>query len=544
MSIYVVPEPRTLVFNGRWLSFDGFENLPEFLMREFGVKRGRWKIMEVEEGETGVRVGEGEVEIWGDKRICYATLLQLIRQGRGRIPEVEVHEELRFRFRGYHLDIARGGVPRLEAFKSLLRWLFLLKYNYLALYLEDLFPWRKHPQIGRLRGRLEEEELREIIGYGEKLGIEVFPSLELSGHMENILTLPEFRAYSEWHNPREGCLALGDEAARNFAYDLLREALEFFPSRHIHLGGDETWALGRGRSLNMTWRFEGPTLYEGHHRRMIEMSKEAGKEPILWGDMISGVYLKEEGAAWRNLMESPILREAIISNWDYSPSPEEYFRGRIRMLKEKGLRQLASPGLSNWNRYYPNYHTALENMRYFLSAAKKENLEGFLITAWGDDGEECLYSLLEPLILAAMELAEGRGGWEDKWMALSGEDEETLKARKLFGTPQVSDMLKHVVFRDTVFHKMSPAEREELRERWEAVLREIKDTPLPMDLSLIRRLLEVGVRVLRGEAGASDYIMLSNLYSKLWMEERKPEGLSGIVERFWGSAGRIDLKLP
>lgn len=36
-----------------------------------------------------------------------------------------------------------------------------------------------------------------MIEYGERLGVEVLPSLELSGHMENILTLPEFKAYSE-----------------------------------------------------------------------------------------------------------------------------------------------------------------------------------------------------------------------------------------------------------------------------------------------------------------------------------------------------------
>lgn len=73
---------------------------------------------------------------------------------------------------------------------------------------------------------------------------------------------------------------------------------------------------------------------------------------------------------------------------------------------------------------------------------------------------------------------------------------------------------------------------------------EVEGTPLPEDLSFIRRMLEVGVRVLRGEATASDYLTLSNLYSQLWLKERKPEGLGRIIERFWGAAGREDLHLP
>jgi hypothetical protein len=38
--------------------------------------------------------------------------------------------------------------------------------------------------------------------------------------------------------------------------------------------------------------------------------------------------------------------------------------------------------------------------------------------------------------------------------------------------------------------------------------------------------------------------MLSNLYSKLWLRERKAEGLETVVGRFWGAAGKEDMELP
>jgi len=541
--ILIVPEPKKIEFTGRWFRFDGFENLPEFLAREFNISKGRWRIVREDLSGNGVEVKENEVHFWGEDSVGYATILQLTMQKKGFMPEVKVEEEFSFRFRGYHLDIARGGVPKVETFKRILRWLFLLKYNHLAIYLEDLFPWKRYPTIGRHRGRLKEEELKEIIDYGKNLGIEVFPSLELSGHMEQILTLPEFRRLSEWHNPAEGCLDLSNEEAKRFTYELLEEAVNFFPSRYIHIGGDETWALGRGRSLNKTWRFEGPELYEAHHAKMIEIVREKGKVPILWGDMISGMYRREDGERWASLLKSSIWQSAVIANWDYSTHPKSHFKDKIRLLKDLGLEQIACPGLANWNRYYPNFPVAIKNLENFLAAAKEEKTLGFLVTAWGDDGEECLFSFLEPLILASMEIAEGNGSWEEKWLTLSGESESLLDARKALGESEIVESMKHILFADLRFHRLSEDERGALYSMIEKVLKRVKDVNLPEDLNFIRMCLEVCLRRLKGEATASDYITLASIYARLWLAERKPEGLERVISRFWGSAGRIDLNL-
>ena len=154
MKPVVVPEPVKLEYRGRWLDFDGFANLDEFLMKEVGVPKGSWKIKEVSGEGSGVDVKEGYVEVWGDPQVWKATLLQLVIQGRCcKIPDVRVEEKLKFEFRGFHLDVARGGVATTATLKKLLRWLFLLKYNYLAIYVEDLFPWDKYPDIGAKRGR-------------------------------------------------------------------------------------------------------------------------------------------------------------------------------------------------------------------------------------------------------------------------------------------------------------------------------------------------------------------------------------------------------
>ncbi|MCD6357959.1 MAG: beta-N-acetylhexosaminidase [Thermoprotei archaeon] len=538
MEVKVVPEPAKLEFRGEWLEFDGFSNFPEFLAKEFEVPKGSWEIRRVEGEGSGVDVKKGYVEVWGDSRIYHATLLQLISQRRGYIPAVRVEEKLKFEFRGFHLDVARGGVPTVGTLKKLLRWLFILKYNYFALYVEDLFPWEKYPDIGARRGRYSVEEWREVVDYGKRLGIEVFPSLELCGHMENILTLPRYWRFSEWHRPQEGCLNVSDEEARKFAEDLLAEALEKTESKYIHIGGDETWALGRGRSLDKTLRFEGPRLYAEHHSKLIRMVRERGKTPLLWGDMIAGMYLREtERELWKTVLENPAWREAVIANWDYTPNTVEYFREKIRLFKERGYRQVACPGLWNWNKYYPDFDTALANVRNFLQAAREEGVMGFLVTAWGDDGEECLFSFLYPLILAAMEYAEGRGEWEEKWLALSGESREVLEVRKAFGKGEVANYIKRVLFSPTKDVKELP-----IFDAWRRALELASKVELPPDLDFIRRCIEVGLKKIEGRATVADFLGLASTYADLWLSERKPEGLERVYARFWRAASLIELE--
>ncbi|HFC49112.1 MAG TPA: hypothetical protein ENJ59_00080 [Thermofilum sp.] len=199
---------------------------------------------------------------------------------------------------------------------------------------------------------------------------------------------------------------------------------------------------------------------------------------------------------------------------------------------------MASTGLWNWNKYYPNFELALRNAESFLGAAREEGIEGFLVTAWGDNGSECLFSFLDPLILASMEIAEGNGKWEEKWLALTGESEEVLKARKLFGTREVADYLKHVLFATLHYRRASSDEKKELAEKWRSILESVKNVDLPRDLDFIRKAIIVGLKRLENKDDPADYILLADIYAKLWLEERKPHGLEKITQRFWGAAGR------
>ena len=223
----------------------------------------------------------------------------------------------------------------------------------------------------------------------------------------------------------------------------------------------------------------------------------------------------------------------------------------------KTIKLKKRPGLWNWNRYYPDYPTALENLRNLLTAARELGIEGFLVTAWGDDGSECLFSLLDPLILAAMEIAEGSGEWEEKWAVISGEPREVVELRKLFGEVDtvVRDwqtrwgiwIPKHLLLKTDIYkigRRYLPREKfEELEKSLEKVLEKARGLELPPDLEFVKRFYEAVLKVLRGEVSVSDYLSLARIYAELWLRERKREGLDNVVGRFWRAAGIHDLRL-
>ena len=98
----------------------------------------------------------------GRVTISYAKEADLMRAlGRWLThPGFDSREEPVFSFRGLMIDCSRNAVPKPEFLKDTLVRLGLLGFNALCLYTEDTYEVRKHPEMGYLRGRYTECELR------------------------------------------------------------------------------------------------------------------------------------------------------------------------------------------------------------------------------------------------------------------------------------------------------------------------------------------------------------------------------------------------
>ena len=124
------------------------------------------------------------------------------------------------------------------------------KYNVLQLHLTDDQGWRieirKHPKLTAGQSFYTQEELADLIRYAAERHVEIVPELDIPGHTVAVLA-----AY-----PELGCthtdtiaknvgetvnlmLCANNEKVYEVYNDIIDEVSALFPSRYIHLGGDE-----------------------------------------------------------------------------------------------------------------------------------------------------------------------------------------------------------------------------------------------------------------------------------------------------------------
>ncbi len=190
------------------------------------------------------------------------------------IPFVDISDAPRFGYRGMHLDVGRHFFP-VENIKSYIDYLALHKMNRFHWHLTEdqgwrieimkypklaeVSAWRKETLIGhagrakasfkfdgkRYGGYYTQDEVREVVAYAAERHITIIPEIELPGH-----SLAALAAYPELACT-EGPFEVGtywgvfkdvycpNEATFTFLQDVLSEVMALFPSKYIHIGGDE-----------------------------------------------------------------------------------------------------------------------------------------------------------------------------------------------------------------------------------------------------------------------------------------------------------------
>ena len=88
--------------------------------------------------------------------------------------------------------------------------------------------------------------LAEVVKYASKRFVTVVPEIDLPGHTIAALTAyPHLGCVGEGYKVREiwgiakEVMCLGKESTFEFIENVLGEVLELFPSKYIHIGGDE-----------------------------------------------------------------------------------------------------------------------------------------------------------------------------------------------------------------------------------------------------------------------------------------------------------------
>jgi hexosaminidase len=299
-------------------------------------------------GEGISIVAQGDAgALWGVQ-----TLRQLVLGAESRtLAAMQIVDAPRFEWRGSMIDVSRHFFP-VDYLIYHLEWMSRHKLNVMHWHLTDDQGWRlqvdAHPRLttvgawrnedraggARYGGYYTKADVRRVVEHARKLGITVVPEIEIPGHSRAALA-----AY-----PHLGCT--GDTlpvpttwgvfadvlcpTGRTFEFieAVLTEVLELFPSRFIHLGGDEVpttrWqeceecqAIIAREGLGGERELQGWMM-----KRVAQWLAERGRTMIGWDEILDGGAPR--GAVVQAWQGSDRIRAAIAAGADVIASPQDF----------------------------------------------------------------------------------------------------------------------------------------------------------------------------------------------------------------------------
>lgn len=261
------------------------------------------------------------------------TLLQLlpakVYSGAMTLPVMvgccEIEDAPRFGYRGFMLDVSRTWMTADEV-KRFIAVMAHHKINKLHFHLTDDEGWRveilSHPELAevggfrggdspvaaiygkwgeRYGGYYTQQELRDIVEYAAVRNVEIIPEIDLPGHsrdmarvMPEVLCNYEPSLSASAGYDRRNVLCAAKESNYALLKDVLSEISEIFPSKYIHIGGDEVgfsqWmecpdckALMESKGIT-----DGEGLQALFMGRLAEIVEGLGKIPCVWNEAVAG----------------------------------------------------------------------------------------------------------------------------------------------------------------------------------------------------------------------------------------------------------------
>ena len=305
------------------------------------------------------------------------TLMQLLEplDDKIMIPLATIFDYPVYPARGLVDDISRGQRPTIENFKKFIRFLSRTKQNMHVLYLEDTFHFKSHPNIGKNRGRLEPEDIKEIQDYAKEWFVNIIPGVELLGHMENILLDPEYWEYAEF--PGAQCIDTTNPKTKEFVRDLINDIAPVFESPIFAPICDESMDFGQYKSADYVKRVGfGKALAEWYTFLIDEINK-AGKPVVFFAHDVIHKF--------KEALEAVRDKNAMIYCWIYADKKKYPL---VSKISDMGLPVAGGPAVFDWSRHYPYLDYAEKNMINMGQDALDRGSIGLITTKWGDFGNE------------------------------------------------------------------------------------------------------------------------------------------------------------
>ena len=256
---------------------------------------------------------------------------------------VEINDHPRFSYRGMHLDVGRHFFPA-TYIKKYIDYLAFNKFNYFHWHLTEDQGWRieikRYPKlttvggfrngtiIGRYPGKgsdnqptggfYTQNEIKDIVAYAADRFITVIPEIELPGHgSAAIAAYPDLSCFpdqktiikdnmiSDLSKKSGGKLVqetwgvfedvfCPSEYTFTFLQHVLDEVMPLFPSKYIHIGGDECPKEAWKKSAFCQQLIKDKNLKDEHGlqsyfiQRIEKYVNSKGKKIIGWDEILEG----------------------------------------------------------------------------------------------------------------------------------------------------------------------------------------------------------------------------------------------------------------
>jgi len=254
------------------------------------------------------------------------------------IQAVTIKDQPQFKYRGMHLDVARH-MFSVDFIKKYIDALALLKMNTFHWHLTDDQGWRieikTYPKLQevsayrnetlvghysdqphqfdgkRYGGYYTQEEVKAVVQYAKARFVTVIPEIEMPGHAQAaIAAYPELGCTDE---PVEVAKKWGvfeeiycpNQKTFAFLEDVLDEVLELFPSKYIHIGGDEAPKTRWKNCEHCQELIKKEGLKDEHHLQSYFITKMEA-------------YLNSKGRqiiGWDEILEGGLAPNATVMSW-------------------------------------------------------------------------------------------------------------------------------------------------------------------------------------------------------------------------------------
>lgn len=331
----LIPAPVELTVSSGSVCSNKLASLPQkvkisekaLLDRLNGQKLTDWQLKSAYWMEIGKR--KVKIEAAHEEGVFYAQQsLKMMAALDSAVSCCTILDWPRFQYRGVMLDESRHYQGK-EFLLKQLEMMALLKLNRFHFHLVDnpgwrmqidayprltqLTAWRPVPyfwdwEVNEIGGDFVEEgtpdayggyytkkDIAEILAFAEERHIEVIPEIEMPGHnYETRAAYPELACSLPDGGPSKRELCPGKESTYTFLENVLLEVFDVFPSKYVHIGGDEAGKKSWETCPDCQARMKAEGLKNVEElqsymiRRMERFAHEHGKRIIGWDEILEG----------------------------------------------------------------------------------------------------------------------------------------------------------------------------------------------------------------------------------------------------------------